>query len=310
MRRFIPTLLALLGPGALRAQAPAEQAPAPVGTILVAHGADGEWNRPVLDLAAAVRTGGPVEVAFLMGRGAAAHRFQDAARRFVEGGVKAIVVVPLLVSSHSGHYEQIRYLAGLTDSLDPVMQHHLHMAGLERVRANIPVMVTPALDDAPELGAVLADRARALAAAPRQQALFIIGHGPNSAEDYAAWMARLRPVADSVREHIGFRDVKVGLVRDDAPAEVRAEAVRRIREIITLQHQLTGRPVVVVPVLISGGAVARVKLVRDLAGLPIVYRGDPLLPHPSLERWVERRVREAAQGIPVGGSRAAHGLSQ
>ena len=36
--------------------------------------------------------------------------------------------------------------------------------------------------------------ARALTTTPREQALFIVGHGPNSAEDYAAWMENLRPV--------------------------------------------------------------------------------------------------------------------
>ena len=78
--------------------------------------------------------------------------------------------------------------------------------------------VTAALDDAPEVAHVLADRARALATAPGDQALFLVGHGPNSAEGYAAWMANLRPIADSVAALTHFRDVKVGLVRDDAPA--------------------------------------------------------------------------------------------
>jgi hypothetical protein len=166
------------------------------------------------------------------------------------------------------------------------------MAGLEPAHVRVPIRVARALDDAPAVARVLAEHAKALAKTPTEQALFIIGHGPNSAEDYAAWMENLRPVADSVRARTGFRDVKIGLVRDDAPKGVRAEAVRRIREIITLQHELTGKPVVVVPVLIAGGSVARVKFVQDLKGLPIVYAGDPLLPSPEIARWVEGRVRE------------------
>lgn len=63
-----------------------------------------------------------------------------------------------------------------------------------------------------------------------------MGHGPNSAEDYAAWMRALRPVADAVKASGGFRDVRVELVRDDAPAPVRAEAVLRVRELIDLQY--------------------------------------------------------------------------
>jgi hypothetical protein len=103
-------------------------------------------------------------------------------------------------------------------------------------------------------------------------------------------MKNLRPLVDRVAAATGFRDVKVGLVRDDAPPEVRAEAVRGIRETIQLQHALTGKPVVVVPILVSTGSVSREHVPADLEGLPIVYTGEPLLPHPALARWVESRV--------------------
>jgi len=268
----------------------------PVGTILVAHGGGPAWDAQVETIAGLVKTGGPVEVSFLMGPGARTHRFQDAARRLVEKGAGEIVVVPLLVSSHSGHYEQIRYLAGQTDSLSEQMHHHLHMAGIERANVQVPIRVTRAIDDSPDVARVLAERALALATAPREQALLLVGHGSNSAEDHAEWMRNLRPIADSVKAATGFKDVKIRLVRDDAPVEVRAEAVRSVREIIELQHLATGKPVVVVPVLISTGQVSREKLPRDLAGLPIVYRGDALLPHPGLARWVEGRVRAGAPG--------------
>lgn len=54
---------------------------------------------------------------------------------------------------------------------------------------------------------------------------------------------------------------------------------------IEVQHLATGKPVVVVPVLISTGRVSREKLPRDLSGLPIVYSGDALLPHPAMAQW-------------------------
>ena len=96
----------------------------------------------------------------------------------------------------------------------------------------------------------------------------------------------------------GFRDVKLGLLRDDAPEAVRAEAVRSIREVIRLQHEATGRDVVVVPLLVSRGYVTE-KLRKDLEGLPVIYGGDGLLPHPELARWIARRVTEAETGVLV-----------
>lgn len=260
--------------------------------IVVAHGAEAQWNERVRQIAGLAETGGPVEVAFLMGPEAEARPFQEVVAALVARGASQIVVVPLLVSSHSGHYEQLRWLAGEIDSLSGTMAHHLEMAGITRPADPSRVRLAAALDDAPELADVLADRALALAESPRDQALFLIGHGPNSAEDHARWMANLRPVADRVGRISGFRDVKLGLVRDDAPAEVRAEAVRGIRETIALQREMTGRPVVVVPVLVSEGRVSREKIPTDLDGLDVVYTGEPILPHPALARWIARRVTD------------------
>ncbi len=268
------------------------QEPGPdVGTLIVAHGGGPAWDARVEAVAGQVRLPGPVAVSFLMGPGAARHRFQDAVAGLVARGAREVVVVPMLVSSHSGHYDQLRYLVGERDSLDTTMLHHLHMAGIERPVGAVPLRLTTAMDDAPEIAEVLASRATALAGDPSRQALFLVGHGPNSAEHYAAWMGNLRRVAESVRERTGFRSVLLDLVRDDAPAPVRAEAVARVRELIRLQHDLTGEKVVVVPVLVSAGRVSAEKLPRDLEGLPMVYTEEGLLPHEAMARWVESRVR-------------------
>ena len=269
--------------------------PAVVGTVIVAHGGGPTWDAQVERLAGLVKTDGPVAASFLMGPGAKTHGFQTVVRDLVARGATEIVVVPLLVSSHSGHYEQIRYLAGEVDSLSETMMHHLHMSGITRADSGVPVRLSKAIDDSPDAARVLAERATALApdaAARAQSALLLLGHGPNSAEDYAEWMRNLRSVADTVKAATGFRSVLVELVRDDAPAPVRAEAVTRARELIRLQHDLTGRDVIVVPVLVSTGSVSREKFPRDLQGLPVRYAGDALLPHSGMARWVEARVRE------------------
>jgi sirohydrochlorin cobaltochelatase len=287
-----PLLLAM--PAAMMAQPQSADAPTArrVGTLLVAHGGEPSWNAEVERIARTAQTGGPLELAYLMGPAAATHRFQDQVARLIDAGATDVVVVPLLVSSHSGHYEQIRYLAGLTDTLDDMMHHHLHMGGLERPTVHARLHVTPALDDAPELATVLAERALELAPEPTGRALFLVAHGPNSAEDHAEWMRNLRSVAEQVRARTGFADVRTEMVRDDAPRAVRAEGVRRVRELIELQQAVTGQPVVVVPVLVSKGRVNRETFRADLAGLDIVYEGTPLLPHTALATWIERRVTD------------------
>ena len=289
-------LLLLVSATALQAaQQPASPRPT-IGTLVIAHGGDSGWNAGVAAVVAQARLDGPVAISFLMGPGAAKARFQDQVADLVRRGAAEVVVVPMLVSSHSGHYEQLRWLVGETDTLDAVMRHHLEMSGITRASAGVPVRLARAMDDSPDVADVLSDRARTLARDPKKQALFIVGHGPNSSEDHAAWMQNLRPVAERVQQRTGFRNVLVGLVRDDAPAPVRAEAVQHIRELIRLQHELTGRDVVVVPVLVANGRVSRETIPRDLAGLPITYSGDALLPHPGMARWIESRVQEMAAG--------------
>lgn len=118
--------------------------------------------------------------------------------------------------------------------------HHLHMAGIKRPASRVLLLrLIPAMDASPEVARVLAERVLAISRAPSGRALFIVGHGPNSAED-DAWTANLRVIADSVKALTGFADVRVGVVRDDAPPLVRAEAVRGVRDIISLQYVATG----------------------------------------------------------------------
>ena len=285
--------------------------PAVVGTVIIAHGGGPDWNAQVERMAAEVRTGGPVAVSYLMGPGAKTHAFQHAVGKLVEQGATEVAVVPLLVSSHSGHYDQIRYLVGEVDSLSETMMHHLHMGGIERPAAGVPLRLTRAVDESPDAARVLAERAIAIvpdSADRARRALFLLGHGPNSAAEYAAWMTNLRQVADTVRARTGFRSVLLELVRDDAPAEVRAEAVLRTRELIRLQHELTGADVAVVPILVSTGQVSKEKFPRDLVGLPVIYTGDALLPHLGMARWVEARVREPrrAPAAATANGAAAH----
>ncbi len=262
-----------------------------VGTIVVAHGGDSIWNAHVREGVAKAQARGPVEVSFLMGPEASTTRFQDAVDNVVSKGATEVVVVPLLVSSHSGHYEQIRYLARLTDSLDVVMREHLHHGGIERPNSKVPIRVARALDDSPELARVLTERAKTFEPNGKDRALMLVGHGPNSAEDYAAWMRNLRVVVDSVRKWSGFKDVRVELVREDAPAEVRAEAVARLRELIAMQAELTDAPVTVVPILVSKGGISRSRIMKDLEGLPVRHSDVPLMPHAAIAEWIARRAR-------------------
>lgn len=275
----------------------AAQAPSQ-GILIVAHGGGHDWNNQVLGVAAAVRSAGPVRVSFLMGPGATERPFQSEVAALRTAGATSIVVVPLFISSHSEHIDQLRWLIGERVALDSTMMHHLHMGGIERPSDLRGLRLTTALDSAPELAMALTQRAMRLSDRRAERAVLLLGHGPNGAEDYARWMTALRPVAERVRRDAGYRFAGLELVRDDAPPLVRAEAVRRVREIVTWLNEATGLPVVVVPALVATGMVSRETFPRDLAGLPVIYAGDALLPDPGMARWVERVVAAPPEPAP------------
>ncbi len=277
MRRALVAAALLLG---LPHAAAAQQ-----GLLLVAHGANPEWNARVRQTLAQVQwTHGPVGAAFLMGAEADTAGWGPAVARLVREGAKEIVVVPLMVSSHGSHYRQIRYYAGELDSLPPELAGHDHAPPAAPA---VPMRVTPALDASPELAAALAARWAELDQRDRSRPLLLVAHGPNSPEDAERWIADITAVSEGLRQATG-RELHVALLRDDAPAPVRAAAVQAMRDSVLAMAARARDSVVAMPVMISSGSITRTKIPRDLADLPLRYRAEPLAPLAALARWIER----------------------
>ncbi len=151
---------------------------AQTGLLVVAHGAGPEWNGRVRETVGQVRwPHGPVGTAFLMGAEAESAGWEVGVRRLVEDGAMRIVVVPLMVSSHGGHYREIEYYAGLRDAAPDPHAHHV------RRPPPVPMRVAPALDGAPELGSALAERWSELGAGDRRRPVLLVAHGPNDSTD-------------------------------------------------------------------------------------------------------------------------------
>jgi sirohydrochlorin ferrochelatase len=254
------------------------------GLLVVAHGAGREWNDGVRATVARVGwPAGPVATAFLMGPEAADSGWEAGVRSLVERGAKQIVAVPLMVSSAGGHYRQIRFLAGASEELPAELADHVHQAG----GPPVPVLVTRALDGAPEMGAVLDDLWQSLPALDRRRAIVFVAHGPSTDADAARWLEDLSRVAAPLAGRAGA-NFAIGLLRDDAPPPVRASAVSEIRRRIEALAAATNDSVTVLPVLVSRGAITAATIPRDLTGLPIRYVPASLTPTTHLARWIER----------------------
>lgn len=285
---------------------PVAAAPDRVGVLVIAHGAGPTWNAPVESAVETVRQTMPAAVGFLMGKGSTPQEAYDA---LVRQGASRIVIVPLLISSHSAHAEQIRFLGGLR----PDYPHADHMH-LTRVQGSVPVdRVTPAIDDDPLIATILADHARALSRDPRAETLVIVAHGPNDDDQAAQWLAAMARLADSIRSALPFRQIDTRLLRDDAPKPVKDRALAELRDAVAA-HAQSGR-VVVVPLLLSPGAVAD-EIPSTLTGLDFAWDGRTLLPDNRIAQWIvarasahpERPARDVtgtvtdSAGLPIAGA--------
>lgn len=261
-----------------------------VGLIVVAHGADSAWNAGVRQTVSEVRwTRGPVRTAWLMGPDAATESWDRAVEALQKEGVERIVAVPFMVSTFGSHVRQVEFFAGvrkeLPEELKAMMSDHGHMS---HVQLTVPVSVTPALDDAPELGEALAARWTKLPEADRKRPLMLIAHGPNDAEDAVLWEKNITAVASELTRRIAPHPTRVGLLRDDADPAVRAASVASFRAEITRMAGAAKDSVLVLPVLISTGSINYSKLPADIAGLPVRYSPVGLTPSNALARWIER----------------------
>ena len=274
-----------------------------VGLLIVAHGADSAWNSRVTQTAAAVQWQGPVRTAFLMGPSSRTQGWNQAVDELVAAGARRIIVVPLMVSSNGSHVRQIEHYAGVRAELPPELAgaHAEHGA---MTRPSVPTIVTRAIDSAPELGEIMAARWHALDAVTKRRPVVVIAHGPNADADVQPWIEGLDTGLAALTRALGDKPMRIGLLRDDAPAPVRASAIASLRDSIT--RLAGGDSVTVMTVLISSGSIDRVKIPNDLQGLPVRYVGVTLAPHPALSRWIERTARATAAGSLSGTRTSGH----
>lgn len=300
--KLVLSLLLLAAP--LSAAAPA----APYGILLLAHGGDASWNGEVAKLRGLVDAQVPTETALGMADPAA---LQAAVSRLEKRGVARIVAVPLFVQTRSEVLDQTRYALGLSETPSETLKaglermaaargahgaHGAHGAAhgghsmefsLERVKAKRPIAMSLALDDHALVGRILAERAMALSRGDGER-LVLVAHGPVDEAAVPAWEGSLTAQCAAAARGGKFRGCAVALLRDDAAPEIRAAAVKDLRDKVAAG---TGRAIVL-PVLIARGGIER-KIVRDLAGLDYAWDGKTLMPHDGFEGWVLERAAAA-----------------
>ncbi len=294
------------------------------GILVIAHGSPGEdWCSPVRDAVAEVDLPYPVELGFL--EFVPNETINDAVEKLDHARVTKIIAIPLFISSHSSHIQEIEYVLGLREML-PTMSEHVVVEGVEMERSvvvmgdgyaisHVPVetgadgvmramghpgeeeelipvetdaeiVLTGAMDDHWLVAGIVADRTADLVADPENETLVLVAHGTDEEDNFGGWVHSTSSLADQARLKLAYwSDPAIGLAGTEAAF---------IHHNETLHPEFTLRPIVenaadpvVVPLMVSEGYFTGRKIPGLLENLTYAYDGKALTSHPNVAEWIE-----------------------
>jgi len=256
----------------------AQEQPAPVGVLVMAHGGDSLWNQAVEASVAPLRERWPTEIAFGMAR---RETMAQALARLEAAGARRVVVIPLFVSAESFRH-RTEFFLGLRD--DPPRPMGPADTTMTPVADQLDIAINDqGLVDDPAIGDLMAIRAGLASVDPARESVFIVGHGMQSDDANGRLLDAMNRLAMRIGKTIPFYQVTPFTLREDW-AEARESAERDIRSKI-MDEARAGRTVLVVPLRLYGFGPYR----GVLEGLE--YRAAAsLLPHPIVTEWLERHA--------------------
>lgn len=294
------------------------------GILVIAHGSPSEdWCAPVRDAVAEVDLPYPVELGFL--EFVPNETINDAAEILDDAGVTEIIAVPLFISSHSSHIQEIEYVLRLRDTL-LTMSEYVVVDGVEMERSIVPnsngyvisrvsvktgadgimramghpgeeeelipvetdaeIVLTGAMDDHWLVAGIVADRTADLSENPEDETLVLVAHGTGEEDNFAGWVNSTSSLADQARLKLAYwSDPAIGLAGTETAF---------IHHNETLHPEFTLRPIVesatgpvVVPLMVSEGYFTGVKIPGLLENLTYAYDGSALTSHPNVAELIE-----------------------
>lgn len=264
-----------------------------IGVLVLAHGGSSTklikneentydklplWNKMVIDAVKPLEKKFNIEIAFGM---ADPETIQAATDRLEKNGAKKIVAVPLFISSYSSIIENTAFILGLRKRTKTSQKE------LKSIKSNVEFVMTSAIDSHPLMAKILLDRASELSKNPNDETVIIIGHDPNDPGQNEKWLKEMMILASFVKEKVGFKDVKVTTLRDDAPKETREKATMILREMV-MMASLKGNAIVIPHLIARGGIESGIP--ERLKGLDYIYNGKTLLPHENITKWIDLSI--------------------
>jgi len=200
-------------------------------------------------------------------------------------GVKTVVVIPILSSSHNELMRQWEYILGFRDQAEFASVGQVNTEGLE-------IIITEATNDNPMIAEILTDYAEEISENPANEFIMVLAHGASGADSEADNVKEreiLNTLARYVVEDGGFAGGAGMLLQDDAPPEIRAQNVEAMRKVVA-DANAAGQRVLVVTNLL-GSRTIQAKMREDLAGLDYRLNAKGLTQHENFTTWVGEMIR-------------------
>jgi sirohydrochlorin cobaltochelatase len=199
-----------------------------------------------------------------------------------QAGSGKTYIVPVSASPFNTLVRQWRYIFNL--------ENDYSYANVEKVNSDGAVFLEP-IGDHPLAREIVLDFANEISSDPSNEVVLIVAHGPVSGEDNALQLEMMDNISSYLSANGGFSEVMPLTLQDDAPPEVRAANVQRMREFVSTRSY-NGRDVLIVSNLMSGKGIQR-RVERDLEGLTYSFNPNGVATHPLFREWIEVSIQES-----------------
>ncbi|QDX92441.1 cobalamin biosynthesis protein CbiX [Brevibacillus laterosporus] len=246
-----------------------------VGVLIIGHGSSSAaWVELVDQAVANLDIQVPYTTCFLEMVGG--RLIEDGLRELETRGVEKVIAIPLFVAEGSTHIDEIGYLLGATD--------HKLDDEWERLHTTMEMIYCPPMNDHPFILDILEERIRELSSDPKEEILFLVGHGADEGENHRKWEEVLQSMTQTLKERLKFSEATYGTLHPDNLRTRAEEATNQGRTIV-------------IPLFLSEGYFTKKVIPSNLDGLNYAYSGKTYLPHPYVAKWLQEVVDEQVHNV-------------
>lgn len=251
-----------------------------VGILALSHGYFGDGNEQFKAGYAKVATVHPTAVGLGMAMMTSGY-IQTAIDNLEAAGAKTIVVLPTEIGELNPLVRQWRYILGL--------RQESAFLDVPRVQTKAKILMAETPTNSPIVARILAENLKTVSKDPAREVALLIMHGQDNEQDNEPELRNLGKQAAAVQKLTGISDVFYASLQDDAPPEIRAANVKRMRDWVE-NARASGKSVLVAPVLMTRGGTVTKRIAKDLDALTYTVVDKGITEHPLFDVWVRETV--------------------